>query len=125
MRLSLQGICRVNYSRDYDDGMAAANVNVVDNPDANRFDLIVDDKPAGLVAYVRHGRNIELIHTEVDPAFEGHGYGSVLAEGALDAARAEGLTVWPLCPFIQSYLKRHPEYLDLVPETQQKRFRLA
>ncbi len=102
-----------------------ADANVVDNPDNSRFDLILGDKPAGLIAYVRQGRNIELVHTEVDPAYEGHGYGSVLAQGALDAARAEGLTVWPLCPFVQSYLKRHPEYLDLVPQTQQQRFHLA
>jgi uncharacterized protein len=102
-----------------------ANANVVDNPDASRYDLLVDDKPIGLVAYVRHGSNIELVHTEVDPGHEGQGYGSVLAQGALDAARVEGLTVWPLCPFIQAYLKRHPEYLDLVPETQQKRFHLT
>jgi len=88
--------------------------NVVDNPEHSRFDLLVDDKPAGLVAYLRHGTSIELVHTEVDPAFEGHGYGSILARGVLDAARAEGLRVIPRCPFIRGYLQRHPEYQDLV-----------
>ena len=102
-----------------------ASANVVDNSDHSRFDLLVDDKPAGLVAYSRRGDNIELVHTEVDPAYEDHGYGSLLARSALDAARAEGLRVWPLCPFIQSFLKQHPEYLDLVPQTQVTRFKLA
>jgi predicted GNAT family acetyltransferase len=82
---------------------------VVDNPEGSRFNLLVDDKPAGMVAYLRHGTSIELLHTEVDPAYEGRGYGSLLAREVLDAARAEGLRVIPLCPFIREYLKRHPE----------------
>ena len=28
--------------------------------------------------------------------------------------RAAGLKVEPLCPFIASYIERHPEYADLV-----------
>jgi uncharacterized protein len=88
--------------------------NVVDNPEGSRFELLVDDKPAGLVTYLRRGTSIELLHTEVDPAYEGHGYGSELARGVLDAVRAEGLRVIPLCPFIRGYLQRHPEYEDLV-----------
>ena len=53
-------------------------------------------------------------HTEVDPSFEGQGLGSALARGALDDARARGLQVKALCPFIASYLKRHTEYQDIV-----------
>jgi predicted GNAT family acetyltransferase len=99
--------------------------NVVDNPSASRFDLLVDDKPAGLIAYTRHGPSIALVHTQVDPAYEGKGYGSVLARGALEALRAEGVRVIPLCPFIQGYLKRHPEYLDLVSPEERARHGLG
>jgi predicted GNAT family acetyltransferase len=53
-------------------------------------------------------------HTEVDPAFEGHGIGSALAAGALDDARRRGLVVVPSCPFIRAYITRHPEYADLL-----------
>jgi predicted GNAT family acetyltransferase len=38
----------------------------------------------------------------------------VLARGALDAIRAQGLKVVARCPFIASFIKRHPEYEDLV-----------
>jgi predicted GNAT family acetyltransferase len=54
------------------------------------------------------------VHTEIDPAFEGKGLGSALAAGALDAERALGEPVVPLCPFIRSYIDRHPDYADLV-----------
>ena len=54
------------------------------------------------------------MHTEIDPAFEGKGLGSALAKGALDAERALGEPVVPLCPFIRAYIDRHPEYADLV-----------
>ena len=58
---------------------------------------------------------IVLVHTEVLPDAEGMGVGSRLARGALDDARARGLKVSVICPFITAYLRRHPgEYEDLV-----------
>ena len=53
-------------------------------------------------------------HTEVDPSMEGRGVGSLLARGALDGARASGVKVLLLCPFIKAYVGRHREYVDLV-----------
>ena len=53
-------------------------------------------------------------HTEIDPAFEGHGVGSALAKAALDDVRAKGLKAVPLCPFIRTWIDRHPDYEDLV-----------
>jgi predicted GNAT family acetyltransferase len=50
----------------------------------------------------------------VNPAYEGRGFGSRLAEAALDDARRQALAVVPLCPFIAWYIEQHPEYRDLV-----------
>jgi predicted GNAT family acetyltransferase len=55
-----------------------------------------------------------LVHTEVAPSAEGAGVGSRLVRGALDDVRARGLRVAPLCPFVREYIRRHPEYADLV-----------
>ncbi len=94
-----------------------ADVRVVDNPDENRFEAYVDGELAGFAEYRRRdGDRIVFSHTEVDDAFEGHGVGSKLAAGALDAARARGLTVTPLCPFIRAFIDRHPDYADLVAD---------
>jgi predicted GNAT family acetyltransferase len=55
-----------------------------------------------------------LIHTEVHPPFENRGFGSRLLAGAFEDIRARGLSAVPLCPFVSSYLRRHPEDADLV-----------
>jgi predicted GNAT family acetyltransferase len=90
------------------------SVTVVDDPDEERYEAVVDGAVAGSAFYhLRPGR-IVFLHTEVDPAYEGHGVGSRLAKGALDDARAKGLRVVPRCPFIAHYIREHPEFQDLV-----------
>lgn len=101
------------------------DATVADNPQAGRFDLTVDGEDAGLVAYRRSGSTIEFTHTMIDPRFEGRGFGSVLVRQALDTARAQGLAVLPLCPFVRRYIQRHREYADLVPADDRGRFGLA
>ena len=64
--------------------------------------------------YVRREDRILLVHTEVPEALAGRGLGGTLAKAALDYARANELAVVPKCPFVASYLVRHPEYQDLV-----------
>jgi predicted GNAT family acetyltransferase len=34
--------------------------------------------------------------------------------GALEDVRRRGLEVVPLCPFVRSYLERHPDDADLI-----------
>jgi uncharacterized protein len=97
-------------------------VEVVDAPDRDRFEVRVGGEVAGFARYVRRGRRVVLVHTEVDDRFEGHGLGSRLAAGALDAIRAKGDRVVPLCPFIARYLERHPDQDDLVDHALLARF---
>jgi hypothetical protein len=98
---------------------------VVDNPEAGRFEVLVDGEVAGFAEYRRTTSAVAFTHTVIDPAFEGRGLGSVLARGALDATREAGAPVLPFCPFIRGYIQRHPDYLDLVPEGRRAEFSLA
>jgi uncharacterized protein len=91
-----------------------ATIEVVDVPERHRFEIRVDGKRAGHAEYARKGNRLIFTHTEVDDAYEGRGLGSKLAGGALDAARAGDHPVVPLCPFIASYVEKHPEYDDIV-----------
>jgi predicted GNAT family acetyltransferase len=85
-----------------------------DEPAAERFVARIDGAVVGAAYYTRRADSIVFTHTEVADAYEGHGVGSALARYALDAARSEAKRVVPLCPFIAGYLRRHDEYADLV-----------
>jgi predicted GNAT family acetyltransferase len=88
---------------------------VVDNSERNRFELRVGDETVGFVVYrPLRPQVIALVHTEIDSAHEGHGYGSTLIAGALDQIRARGLEVQPDCPFVRKYIAEHPDEADLV-----------
>lgn len=89
-------------------------IQVGDNPAKRRYEVLVDGAVAGYVFYQQREDALVLIHTEVGEEFEGKGVGSRLAAGTLDDVRARGLRIVPVCPFIKSYIERHPEYADLV-----------
>jgi predicted GNAT family acetyltransferase len=95
---------------------------VLDVAERSRFEIHVDGKLAGHAAYRTRRGTITLTHTEIDGEFEGQGLGGKLVRGALDSARARGLAVLPQCPFVRSWLHKHGDYVDLVPEDQRARF---
>ncbi len=71
----------------------------------------------GEVAYLEYtlsGNVLGLIHTEVPEKLRGMGLASSLAETALDWARENNLKVDIICPSVQAYVAKHPQYSDLV-----------
>ena len=91
------------------------DISVADNPAQQRYEATVDGQVAGFAQYKVKDGHIVFTHTEVDPAFEGQGVGSVLARQALDDVRAKGQhDVVALCPFIAAWIERHPDYQDLL-----------
>jgi uncharacterized protein len=97
---------------------------VTDVSDRRRFEIAIDGAVLGFAEYRRRPGVISFIHTEIDPARQGEGLGTLLVKTALDTARAEGLAVLPYCPFVQSFINRHREYLDLVPVERRAKFTL-
>ena len=86
--------------------------DIRDFPARHRYEIEVD----GVTAYVLYRRKpgvITFVHTEVPKELAGKGIGSRLARHVLEAARADGVKVVPTCPFIASWMKKHPEYDDL------------
>jgi len=100
------------------------DVEVADNPDKARFEILADGELAGFVLYHLRGHEIAFTHTETDDRFRGHGLASQLVRTALDQARARHLAVLPYCPFVRSWLTEHPEYADLVPAGRREQFGL-
>ena len=99
-------------------------ITVADNAGGERYEIRVDGEPAGLLQYRLRPELIELVHTEIDEEFEGRGLGSRLISFALNDARERKLAVLPFCPFVNDYLRRHPAYVDLVPEERRQDFGL-
>jgi predicted GNAT family acetyltransferase len=87
--------------------------DVSDNTAKSRYELNVDGHIA-FVDYRLRPDRIVLVHTEVPSELGGRGVGSKLAKGTLDAVRARGLKADIRCDFLDTYVKKHPEYTDLV-----------
>lgn len=94
----------------------AGAVVVQHDPESARF-LARLDGHRGVLAYHRVGagaaERIVIPSVVVDPAIEGRGVAGALTRAALDWARANGLRVEPVCPYVVAWMRRHPEYDDL------------
>ena len=55
-----------------------------------------------------------ITHTGVPTAVGGKGIAAALTQVALDTARQNNWRVVPTCSYAAVYIKRHPEYADLV-----------
>lgn len=86
------------------------------NADQGRYELTEGGQVVGFAEYQDQGDTVVLPHTEVSAGHEGEGLGSQLAQFALNDIRQAGKKVVPTCPFIRSYIEKHPEYADLVAQ---------
>lgn len=84
-------------------------IAVRDNPAAERYEAVRGGNVVGILLYTRTRRRVELVHTVTDPAHRGEGVASVLVRTVLAEARAAALPVLVICPFVESWLQRHPE----------------
>lgn len=81
--------------------------------DQGRFEATVEglrcEVDYQLVDSVMH-----ITHTGVPRPLEGRGLAAALVSHALGWARAQGLRVQPVCSYVQVYIRRHPEWQDLL-----------
>jgi predicted GNAT family acetyltransferase len=87
---------------------------------ADRYVIAVDGRRIGLLDYVRRGDVLDLHHTEIEPAFEGRGFGARLVGSALADIRDRGLLIRPSCSFVAAYVRRHPDQADLVAASAER-----
>jgi predicted GNAT family acetyltransferase len=82
--------------------------------DRDRWELLDGEDVIGVADRVDRGEVVVLPHVEVDPDRRGHGLAAKLTAAALDDLRAEGKQVVAQCPYVAAYIRRHPEYHDLL-----------
>lgn len=88
-------------------------LNIVHHPKIGRFEAIVDGLRCE-ADYLLDGQVVRMTHTGVPAQLEGRGIAAALVKAALSWARAQGYKVDPLCSYVRIYIKRHPEWQDLV-----------
>lgn len=80
---------------------------------AGRFTAEVDGQRCEADYQLRSGV-MHLVHTGVPPALQGQGIAAALVQQALAEARRQDWQVRPVCSYVQTYMRRHPETQDLL-----------
>ncbi len=83
------------------------------NRDNLRFEIHEDGEIAYL-EYRFYKKDIALMHTVVPDFMGGKGVASALAAFAFEFAKTEKKPVMVYCPFVSSYIKKHPELRELL-----------
>jgi predicted GNAT family acetyltransferase len=87
---------------------------VIRSDDRSRYEVWVGDERAGFSAYQEPADGSDPLtvftHTEVDPAFSGHGLGSRLVREALDDVVRRGRMIVPICPFVSGQIRATSAY---------------
>ena len=84
-------------------------MTVQHDTEGSRFVVSLPDGEAQLVYAPLGDDLLDLQHTEVPPSGHGEGVGDALVRAALAYARAHDLNVIVICPYVQVWLRCHPE----------------
>ena len=93
--------------------MTNTTLQITDNTQKQRFEIPMGNELA-FISYRWQDGKLALMHTEIPPEAEGKGLARELAKFAFEAAKQHQRKVLVYCPYLSSYLKRHPEYNELV-----------
>jgi predicted GNAT family acetyltransferase len=87
---------------------------VTHEPDAERYAVYEGDELQGWIVYEHAGTTLRLLHAEVPPLMRNKGVGGDVVQAILDDLRASTTyRVQPVCGFVVTWMRRHPEYADL------------
>lgn len=89
------------------------NIPLVKNEERKRFEIEVDGHYA-FINYGESGGQTALVHTETDPELSGTGAAKAVVEKTLQYLEDNNKSLLPFCPFVFTYIKRHPEWKRIV-----------
>ncbi|WP_194778401.1 GNAT family N-acetyltransferase [Pararhodonellum marinum] len=89
------------------------DIPLIKNEAVKRFEIKVDGYYA-FINYGEFGKQIALVHTEVEPELKGTGAASAIIEKTLHYLEDQNLKLLPFCPFVFAYIKRHPDWKRIV-----------
>lgn len=83
------------------------------NEDQQRFEW-TENGTLSVLDYTLQDKVMTITHTGVPEALSGRGIAADLTKQALSTARSRGWKVRPVCSYAAAYIKRYPQYQDLV-----------
>lgn len=86
---------------------------VTHHPDRHRFIVTTPDGEAELAYRIRKDGVMDLLHTFVPEAARGGTIASDLVKAAIVHATVNSIKLKATCPYVQSWLVRHPETREL------------
>ena len=92
----------------------SSSLPVVHNVSLRRFEDQTGDGSPSFLSYTFEGDCVVFEHTFVPDELRGKGIAANLARAALEEARQRRWRVVPRCSYVAAFIKRHPEFADLV-----------
>jgi len=80
-----------------------------DNPDARRYELLVDGELIGTADYAVRGDSVAITRVYTRPTHRGQGLAFLTTEYAVDRIVADGRKVLPVCWVAERWFEAHPE----------------
>lgn len=96
--------------------MSYHDAKVRHDEEQQRYVLEINGQLLGFAQYHEEGDRQIFTHTEIDGSLSGKGMGSMLVRKSLDDARQRGKRIVPVCEFIGAYVKKHPDWNDLLEQ---------
>jgi predicted GNAT family acetyltransferase len=90
------------------------DVQLLNNVSQQQYELHLDGLRVSLASYLERGEVTVIPHTETLPAYGGRGLAGRLVAFALDDLRSRGRKLEPACPFVADFVRKHPDYQDLL-----------
>lgn len=87
---------------------------VTHNTEKKRFETIVEDLISVIDYKTDDNGDLVITHTGVPHKLEGRGIAAAITQYMLEYAKSNSLKVRPLCPYTSAYIRKHPEYEELI-----------
>ena len=97
--------------------MSYHDAKVRHDEEQQRYVLEINGQLLGFAQYHEEGDRQIFTHTEIDDSLSGKGMGSMLVRESLDDARQRGKRIVPVCEFIGAYVKKHPDWNDILVQS--------
>jgi predicted GNAT family acetyltransferase len=94
--------------------MAEFNVEREEDHGGGRYVIHGEAGESEMTYSLAEGKTMIIGHTYVPPRMRGKGLAEALVKRGIEDARKEGRRIMPLCSFVRTEFKRHPEWSDLL-----------